>query len=171
MSSARAAAGRRSRRLPERPRFAATRPAELARTPPVPFGRRLSIVRGALAPPFAVGGTTRRPVRRESAVRTSAAGDRPRVHRIEDARRRIDPVPVDATRVLLEEARTKWLEAAVAVARLLGHARPAAAGGGAEAVDASRWRSHDTRPATRARRPPEAERGGVEAIAWFGEAR
>jgi hypothetical protein len=168
MSSARAAAGRRSRRLP---RLAATRPADLARTPVLPLGRRFSIVRGALAAPAAVGGTTRRTVRPGPAARTPAVGDRPRVHRIEDARRRTEPVPVDATRVLLEEARTKWLEAAVAVARLLGHVRPAAAGGGPGAVDASRWRSRDTRPATATRRPPGAARGGVEAIAWFGEVR
>jgi hypothetical protein len=91
------------------------------------------------------------------------------VHRIEDARRRTEPMPVDATRVLLEEARTKWLEAALAVARLLGQARPEAAGGEAGAVAAQRWRSHNARPATGSRRRPQAARGGVEAIAWFGE--
>jgi hypothetical protein len=95
------------------------------------------------------------------------------VHWIEDARRRAEAAraPVVDTRALLAEARIRWLEAALAVARLLGHARPAGAGGGAGAVGAPRGRVHVTRPGPGAAKPGEAGFGGVEAIAWFGEAR
>jgi hypothetical protein len=171
MSSARAAAGR-ARGPQARPGRAATRTA-LAQ-PSIPaLGRHLSIVRDPLAPPWAVTGTTRPTSRRGRPARPSAVDDGVRVHRIEDARRRAGAAraPVVDTRALLAEARIRWLDAALAVARLLGNARPAGAGGGAGAIGAPRGRAHDTRPGTGAAKPGGTEFGGVEAIAWFGEAR
>jgi hypothetical protein len=131
MSSARLAAGRRSRRLPARPRPAASPRGERAR----PGGAR--------------------------------------VYRIEDARRRAEAArtPVETTRALLAEARAKWLEATLAIARVLGHARPLGIAGASGVVGARRWGAQDGRRATGATRPGAAEFGGVEAIAWFGEAR
>jgi hypothetical protein len=137
------------------------------------FGRHLSIVRLSLVPSSAVTGTPRPTSRRGRPARLSVVDDGIRVHWIEDARRRAEAAraPVVDTRALLAEARIRWLEAALAVARLLGHARPAGAGGGAGAVGAPRGRVHVTRPGPGAAKPGETGFGGVEAIAWFGEAR
>jgi hypothetical protein len=171
MSSARAAASR-ARAAQARPGHASTRTA--VAEPPIPvLGRHLSIVRGPLAPPSAGTGTSRPPSRRGRPARPLILDDRARVHRIEDARRRTQAprAPVVDTRALLAEARTRWLDAALAVARLLAHARPADAGGGAGALGAPRWRAHDTRAGSMAGSSGETEFGGVEAIAWFGEAR
>jgi hypothetical protein len=111
-----------------------------------------------------------RPASSTGAELTASSG---RVYRIEDARRRAEAAraPVVDTRALLAEARIKWLEATLAIARGLGHAPPARAGGGTAVGGPRRWSARDTRSTGGAGRPGPAKLGGVEAIAWFGEAR
>jgi hypothetical protein len=156
---------------PVRPWLDATTGGEVDDGPRGPEGARgprLSIVVGVLAPSSG-SGVTRPPGRARRAAAT--IGDTARAHHRDAAPGRIDRAPIDAARALLAEGRARWFETALEISRLLRQVPPGGMGDPVGVPGAPRRLPIRRRPGRPAGIPDAGRRGGIEAIAWFGEER